>query len=86
MRCCSSSINQFLEDSDEWVQNWYADDSLCVGELSSVRKWFNRLLTDRPAYGYFPEPSKAVLVVRSLDLERLNDLFCDHGVRVVTGL
>ena len=39
------------------------NDSLCVGELSSVRKGFNRLLTDGPAYGYFPQPSKTVLVV-----------------------
>ena len=44
-----------LEDSCEWMQNWYADDSSCVGELSSVRRWCNRLLIDGPAYGYFPE-------------------------------
>ena len=74
-----------LEDSCEWVQNWYAGDSSCVGELSSVRRWFDRLLTDGPAYGYFPEPSKTVLVVRSSDLERANDLFHDLGVSVVTG-
>ena len=77
-----------FEESDEWVQNWYADDCSCVGELSSARKWFNRLLTDidGPAsYGYFPEPSKTVLVAWSLDLDRANDLFCDLGICVVTG-
>ena len=74
-----------LEDSCERVQNWYADDSSCVGELSSVRRWFDRLLTDGSAYGYFPEPSKTVLVVRSSDLERASDLFHDLGVSVVTG-
>ena len=67
------------------MQNWYADDSSCVGESSSVRRWFDKLLTDGPAYGYFPEPSKTVLVVRSSDLERANDLFHDLGVSVVTG-
>ena len=35
--------------------------------------------------GYFPEPSKTVLVVGSSDLERASDLFCDLGVSVVTG-
>ena len=78
-----------LEDSCEWVQNWYADDSSCVGELSFVRRWFDRLLIDSPAYGYFPEPSKTVLVVGSSDLERASDLFRDLfrdlGVSVVTG-
>ena len=76
---------RFLEDSCEWVQNWYADDSSCVGELSSVRRWFDRPLIDGPAYGYFPEPSKTVLVVGSSDLERASDLFRDLGVSVVTG-
>ena len=36
-----------LENSCEWVQNWYADDSSCVGELSSVRRWFDRLLINK---------------------------------------
>ena len=74
-----------LEDSCEWVQNWYADDSSCVGELSSVRRWFDKLLIGGPAYGYFPEPSKTVLVVGSSDLERASGLFHDIGISVVTG-
>jgi len=40
-----------LEDSHQWIQNWYADDSSCIGVLSSVRRWFDRLLSDGPAYG-----------------------------------
>ena len=74
-----------LEDSHPWIQTWYPDDSSCIGELSSVRQWFNRLLSDDPAYGYFPEPSKTVLVVRSSDLQKANDLFHDFGINVVTG-
>ena len=38
-----------LEDCGEWVHNWYADDSSCVGELSSMKKWFGGLLADGPA-------------------------------------
>ena len=37
---CAVAVLQLihsLEDSNEWVQNWYADGSSCVGELSSVR-------------------------------------------------
>ena len=28
----------YLEDSDEWIQNRYSDGSSCVRELSSERK------------------------------------------------
>jgi len=28
----------FLEDSHQWIQNWYADDSSCIGELYIICK------------------------------------------------
>ena len=62
-----------LEDSHRWIQNWYADDSSCIGELSSVRRWFNQILSEGPAFGYFPEPSKTVLVVQVSILQRGRD-------------
>ena len=52
-----------LEDSHQWIQNWYADDSSCIGKLSSVMQWFKRLLSDGHTRGYFLEPTKIVLVV-----------------------
>ena len=51
-----------------------------------MMKWFDRLLTDGPTYGQFPEPSKTTLVVQSSDLKRANDLFHDFGVCGVTTL
>ena len=50
-----------------------------------MRRWFDKLLIGGPAYRYFPEPSKTVLVVGSSDLERASDLFRDLGISVVTG-
>ena len=44
MMLCAVAVLQLihsLEDSNKWVQNWYADGSSCVGELSSVRKRYN---------------------------------------------
>jgi len=74
-----------LEDSHQWIQNWYADNSSCIGKLSSVRQWFDRLLSDGPAYGYFPEPCKTVLIVEPSDMPEATDMFHDLGVRVVSG-
>ena len=72
-------------DSHRWIQNWYADDSSCIGELFFVRRWFDQLLSEGPAYGYFPEPSKTVVVVQASILQKARDLFHDLGVKVVTG-
>jgi len=74
-----------LEDFHQWIQNWYTDDSSCIGELSSVMRWFDRLLSDGPAYRYFPEPCKTVLVVQPSDMQETTDMFHDLGVRVVSG-
>jgi len=74
----------YAVDSHQWIQNWYADDSSCIGELSSVRRWFDRLLFEGPAYGYFPEPCKTVLVVQPSDMQKATDMFHDLGVKVVS--
>jgi len=66
-----------LEDSHQWIQNWYADDSSCIGELSSVRRWFDKLLFDGPAYGYFPELCKTVVVIQPSDMQEATDMFHD---------
>ena len=54
-----------LAVSHRWIQNWYANDSSCIGEVFFVRQWFEQLLSEGPAYGYFPKPSKTVLVVQA---------------------
>ena len=50
-----------------------------------VRQWFDRLLSEGPAYGYFPKSSRTVLIVQASILQRARDLFHDLGVKVVTG-
>ena len=37
-----------------------------------------------PAFGYFPEPTKSVVVVDSEDVQEAQELFSDLGVEVVT--
>ena len=43
------------------------------------------LLSEGPVNGYFPKPSKTVLVVQASILQRERDLFHDLGVKVVIG-
>ena len=52
-----------LSNNSRWHQNWYADDSSCIGVFQNLREWFLHLSEEGPAFGYFPEPLKSTLVV-----------------------
>uniref|UniRef100_A0A8D8WJ63 Reverse transcriptase domain-containing protein n=1 Tax=Cacopsylla melanoneura TaxID=428564 RepID=A0A8D8WJ63_9HEMI len=71
--------------STEWVQNWYADDSACIGKLRMIRKWFDLLRSKGPNFGYYPEPNKSYLVVKPEYQEEAETVFEGLNVNVVTG-
>lgn len=50
----------------------YTDDGTAAGSLESISSFFKRLEDIGPAYGYFPEESKSILVVRGRDTEKAN--------------
>ncbi len=41
-----------------YKQIWYADDAAAVGKITELRKWWDKLTTAGPVYGYFPKASK----------------------------
>ena len=49
---------------------WYADDGAAAGTLKNINLFFKRLCEIGPDYGYFPEESKSILIVRSKDREK----------------
>ncbi len=73
-----------LKDLQKWIQMWYADDASSGGTLPMLREWFGDLMAMGPAFGYFPEPTKSVLVVDEADVPAAKDLFGDIGVHVTT--
>ena len=66
-------------------QCWYADDSAIAGSFETITKWFNKLLELGPAFGYLPEPTKSVLVVKPELLQQAEATFSHMGVAVTTG-
>ena len=57
-------------------------DSSCIATLQNLKDWFSLLSEQGPEFGYFPQPSKTVLVVdASYEAEALSIL----GIRVVSG-
>ena len=49
------------------VQEWFADDAACVGELLPV-KWSDQINDFGPKYGYFPKASKCWLICKSEEI------------------
>ena len=52
-----------LYDPTQWTQLWYADDASAGGTLPALYDWFSLLCDRGPTYGYYPEPTKCVIVV-----------------------
>ena len=81
----TSPIIQELHEKCDASQVWYADDSTGGGTLDELRDWWVQLCESGPKYGYHPNPSKTILIVKDpADLSRAQDMFGPLGV-IVTG-
>ena len=61
---------------------WVADDASGCDELTKLKKWYDDLLTKVSSYGYYPNPSKCILVVKAEKLEQAKLLFKGMGVDI----
>ena len=80
-------INTLQErtDASKCQQVWYADDSSAAGKLREIRKWWDVLNEYGPKYGYFPKPSKTILILKDPQyLALANDLFANTGIKFST--
>ena len=59
----------------------YADATAC-DKLVRLRSWFDALLEQGPAYGYYPKPAKCILVVKPDFLTLAKKLFRGSGVQL----
>ena len=64
------------------IQSWFADDSAAASVLRRLRRWWDILASDGPAYGYFPNASKSILVVKERCYREALELFSDTSVVV----
>ena len=67
-------------------QVWYADDSSSAGKLLEIRSWWDELNLAGPKFGYFPKPSKTVLILKddSSLVDRANEIFGDTEIVITT--
>ena len=65
-------------------QCWYADDSAAGGKLSKLKQWWDLLSSVRPCYGYFPNVTKTILIVKETVLTDARTIIGDCGIQVTT--
>ena len=63
---------------------WYADDATGCDEFVKMRKWFDELQRLGPMYGYYPKPSKCILLAKPERLDEAQRIFKGTGVDVLT--
>ena len=71
-------------DIEKCIQVWYADDSSASGELEEMKKWWDRLCSIGPKYGYHPLPSKTVLIVKEEQKQKAVEIFGGTQVQITT--
>ena len=62
----------------------YADDFTGIGALENLRSWWDLVVNHGPNIGYFPKPSKSILIVKENLLEIATNLFEGTGVHITT--
>ena len=65
-------------------QVWYADDGTGCDKFEKMRTWFDVLLEKGPLYGYYPKPSKCILVTKPDRMAVAKKIFKGSGVHVQT--
>ena len=78
-------IRQLQEERQGWHQIWYADDGGITGDYNDIRRVFERPKEIGPKWGYLPEPSTCILVVKEGQREYATEQFADCGFEVRTG-
>ena len=77
-------IDSLTQDFPDVKQIWYADDATAAGKLSVLRKWWEKLLTIGPSFGYFMNPSKTWLVTKDGHVGLASEIFGDTSVNITT--
>ena len=66
-------------------QLWYADDAGAGGKFAHICTIFIKLMRWGHDFGYFPEPTKSILVTSPKNVERAKEVFGGLGFQVKTG-
>ena len=78
-------IEKLKQEIPDVTHPWYADDAKPLGTFARLETYFDSLTRQGPGRGYYPEPSKSVIIVRPENLEAGKCFGARHGFQVCTG-
>ena len=57
-------INNLKHEIPDVTRPWYADNVRALGTFARLETYFDSLTLQCPGQGYYPKPSKSVLILR----------------------
>ena len=78
-------IKNLKQELPEVTQPWYANDAGSLGMFAKIETYFNYLKHQGTGRGYYPEPSKIVLIVHPENLEARILFDTHHVFKMCTG-
>ena len=73
-----------LAKNGQTKQIWYADDASDGGKLEKIKIWWEQLVANGPAYGYYPNAAKTWLLVKSPFVQKAQEIFNSSGINITT--
>ena len=80
-----SLINNTKQEIPHVSHPWYADDAGALVTFAILWTYFDSLTRQGSRRGYYPEPSKSVLIIRPDNIEAGKLFGSRHGFKVFTG-
>ena len=78
-------IRELWDSHPRVTHPWHTDDMGAGGKIGRILAHFQDLQVRGLSRGYFPEPTKKILVVALPNMARVEELLCSMGTNIVTG-
>ena len=78
-------IKNLRREITDFTQPWNSDDAGDLGTFTRLETYFDSLKRQGPGRGYYPKPSKSVLIIRLENIEAGKVFGAHHRFKVCTG-
>ena len=76
-------ILKLMEVCQTVYQVWFADDATAAASCERLKQWWDALSTFGPHFGYSPNATKTILVVKDEYEQTANSLFLDTVIKII---